>query len=130
VRILLVEDHQPTARTLAELLVRQHYFVATADGVTSALLKAEEGKFDLVISDIGLPDGNGCELMAELRKRHGLSGIALTGFGMDADRSQTSAAGFIAHLTKPIRMQDLDTALSFVVAKKLTPLTQEDRRSS
>ncbi|MEO6246944.1 MAG: response regulator [Opitutaceae bacterium] len=116
-RILLVEDHPPTARTLSALLGLRHYRVVAADCIAAALLRAGEGKFDLVISDIGLPDGDGCELMAELRRRHGLTGIALTGYGMNEDVSRSRAAGFIAHLTKPVRVQDLDKALALATAE-------------
>ena len=62
-------------------------------------------------SDIGLTDGSGYSLMAELRERYGLNGIALTGYGMDQDVSRAQAAGFLVHLTKPVRVASLEQAL-------------------
>jgi CheY-like chemotaxis protein len=66
----------------------------------------------LVLSDIGLPDGDGYALMRALRERYGMKGIALTGYGMTEDISRSSAAGFVAHLTKPIQVSVLDRALA------------------
>jgi len=73
---------------------------------------AAETRFDLLISDIGLPDGSGYELMAELSAQQDIKGIALTGYGMEKDILRSSAAGFHSHLTKPIRMQSLESAIS------------------
>ena len=70
---------------------------------------------DFVISDIGLPDGNAYDIMAELRTTRGLTGIALTGYGMESDIARSHAAGFVIHLTKPLRVQSLDEALAKVV---------------
>jgi signal transduction histidine kinase len=111
-RILLVEDHVPTSRALAYLLMRRNYTVVTVGGVADARAAALRENFDLLISDIGLPDGNGYELMTELHDRHGLMGIALTGYGMEEDVSRSHAAGFVTHLTKPIAVQALDSALA------------------
>ncbi|RBP44460.1 PAS domain S-box-containing protein [Roseimicrobium gellanilyticum] len=110
-RILLVEDHEPTRVALAQLLKRRKHVVTTAGTVAEALAAAEKNTFDLVMSDIGLPDGTGNDLMRELRSRYKLRGIALTGYGMSEDIARTQAAGFMAHLTKPISVQSLDQAL-------------------
>ena len=67
--------------------------------------------FDLVISDLGLPDGDGVDLMAQLTKDYGLRGIALSGYGMAADRAKTEAAGFLSHLVKPVDFDQLDRVL-------------------
>ena len=82
-RILLVEDHEPTRTALVQLLARRRYEVAAAASLAEARAAAGEQHFDVLISDIGLPDGSGFDLMAELRERHGLKGIALTGYGME-----------------------------------------------
>ena len=111
-RILLVEDHMPTAQALKHLLMRRNYEVVAAGSVKEAYAVASLGKFDLLISDIGLPDGTGYELMAELNSRQSLPGIALTGYGMEEDVSRSHAAGFVAHLTKPVSVQALDKDLS------------------
>ncbi len=110
--VLLVEDHKPTARALAQLLGRRNYEVVTADCVAEAKTAAGRKNFDLLISDIGLPDGNGYELMRSLHDQYGLIGIALTGYGMEEDVRRSEAAGFIAHLTKPVSVQTLDSALA------------------
>jgi PAS domain S-box-containing protein len=111
-RILLVEDHKPTAIVLAHLLTQRNYSVVSAGGVAEARAAASRENFELLISDIGLLDGNGYELMSELNGRPGLAGIALTGYGMEEDVSRSRAAGFVAHLTKPVTVQALDGALS------------------
>jgi len=114
-RVLLVEDHKPTSRALTQLLVRRNYQVTAASCVTEAREAARLHGFDLLISDIGLPDGNGYDLMAELRTEYGLPGIALTGYGMEEDVNRSQAAGFVAHLTKPVSVQSLEGALASVV---------------
>lgn len=112
IRILLVEDHEATRLSLTHLLVRRNYKVTPASSLAEARALVEKQKFNLLISDIGLPDGNGYELMAELQQRLHLKGIALTGYGMEQDVNRSHAAGFTAHLTKPVRMESLDDALS------------------
>ena len=84
-RILLVEDHEATRTTLTLLLTRRGYKVKTAASVAEARALAQKEKLDLVVSDIGLPDGDGYGLMAELRDKFGLKGIALTGYGMERE---------------------------------------------
>lgn len=115
IRILLVEDHEPTRSSLTHLLLRRHFKVTPAASLSEARLLAQKGKFNLLISDIGLPDGNGCDLMEELRKRLHMKGIALTGYGMEQDVSRSHAAGFTAHLTKPVRIESLDNALNMAL---------------
>jgi PAS domain S-box-containing protein len=110
-RILLVEDHEPTRTALAHLLTRRDYKVMTANSAAEALALARRESFDLVVSDIGLPDGDGYTLMRELRDDFGLQGIALTGYGTDQDVARGQTAGFIAHLTKPVHMESLEKAL-------------------
>ena len=120
-RILLVEDHKPTRDALAHLLTRRRHEVVSADSLAAARAAAGKGAFDLLISDIGLPDGNGYDLMTELRGRNGLVGIALTGYGMDEDVDRSQAAGFAAHLTKPVSVQALDTALAAAAHRTPSP---------
>lgn len=110
-RILLVEDHEPTRGTLTRLLVRRGHEVASAGSVATALELAGRRPFDLVISDIGLPDGSGHELMQTLRAEHQLTGIALSGYGMVEDIQRSVAAGFFAHLTKPVDISVLERML-------------------
>ena len=110
-RILLVEDHEPTRLALSHLLTRRLYEVIAAASLAEARMLAGAQSFDLLISDIGLPDGNGCDLMIELNKDGLIRGIALTGYGMEEDLKRSQNAGFIAHLTKPVRVESLEAAL-------------------
>ena len=111
--ILLVEDHEPTRKALAHLLARRHHKVKMAGTVAEARELFEKNNFQLLISDIGLPDGSGFELMKEFHTRNkNLHGIALTGYGMEQDVDRSEEAGFINHLTKPIRVQSLDLILA------------------
>jgi CheY-like chemotaxis protein len=115
--VLLVEDHPMTREVMAQLLRRRKYKVFTADSIAKARDIADKNNLDLVISDLGLPDGNGNDLMDELRQRYGLKGIALTGYGMDEDIARGKAAGFVTHLIKPVRIQSLETALLAIKAR-------------
>lgn len=112
--ILLVEDHEGTRTALTRLLTRRHYKVLAAASVAEALMLAGQGGIDLVVSDIGLPDGDGFALMAELRKEHGLRGIALTGYGMERDVQRAHDAGFVTHLVKPVSIASLEEALDAI----------------
>jgi signal transduction histidine kinase len=113
-RLLVVEDHAPTRAILGRLLTRDGHEVVTAGTVAEALAAFSTHQYDAVISDLGLPDGNGVDLMRELRQRGPIVGIALSGYGMEADLHQSKEAGFSAHLTKPIKMEELLQLLSQV----------------
>ncbi len=111
-RLLLVEDNPDTLRVMTRLLRRRGYVVTTADSVRSALDANEtSGPFDLVVSDIGLPDGSGLEVIRQIRKIYPLPGIALSGFGMEEDLRRSDEAGFVVHLTKPVDFPTLDAAI-------------------
>ncbi len=112
-RILLVEDHVDTAAAIAELLGAMGHDVTVANTVSGALAAAARQDFDFVVSDIGLPDGTGHELMRELVRRYHLRGVAVSGYGMEEDRRRSIAAGFSRHLTKPISIQQLRDALEW-----------------
>jgi CheY-like chemotaxis protein len=109
--ILLVEDDVRSLEALARLLGHQ-YSVKTAETVAQARHLAQEGRIDLLICDIGLPDGSGFELMTEMRDIYGMCGIALTGYGMDQDIERSRSAGFIAHLVKPVPVERLKKAIA------------------
>ncbi len=111
-RILLVEDHEPSRLTLAALLRARKYEVFAAGSLAEARSAAARQSFDYLISDIGLPDGTGFELMKELKQAGEIRGIALTGYGMEEDIDRSREAGFQLHLTKPIGAQSLDKALA------------------
>jgi len=112
-RILLIEDHADTAEAMAELLRVLGHEVTVAGSVAAGLAAAERhaGCLDLVLSDLGLPDGSGVDLMQELHERYGVRGIALSGYGMEEDIRRSLEAGFDRHLTKPINLQALQAAI-------------------
>jgi signal transduction histidine kinase/CheY-like chemotaxis protein len=110
-RILVVDDHADTCTGLKMMLERRGYKITVAYSADEAVEKVRKGDFDLVISDIGLPDRSGYELMHELHESKGLRGIALSGFGMDTDVSKAYAAGFSSHLTKPINFERLEESI-------------------
>jgi PAS domain S-box-containing protein len=107
-RILLVEDHADTAKVMARLLRHYGFEVQVANTMAAARQIAEGTRFDLLVSDIGLPDGNGWELMRQLQAEYPLKGIAMSGFGMDEDIQKSREAGFAVHLTKPLNLQRLE----------------------
>jgi len=115
-RILLVDDHQDTCVALERLLIRRGHLVAAAHNVRSAMEAAAGNSFDLLISDIALPDGTGTELMTYLRAISRIPGIAISGFGMNGDVEKSLEAGFTEHLVKPVKMENLEAAIDRVMA--------------
>jgi HAMP domain-containing protein/signal transduction histidine kinase/CheY-like chemotaxis protein len=109
-RILLVEDHEDTNRSLTSLLRRRGYHVRSAFTFQSALELSAKEQFDVLISDLGLPDGSGIDLIQKLVSKPPL-GIALTGFGMEQDIRKSREAGFHHHLVKPIDLNKLDALI-------------------
>jgi len=118
-RILLVEDHKDTRAMLQLYLQAAKNDVTSAATARQALEIADMQKFDLVVSDLGLPDeGGGFALMSRLRDRYGLKGIAVSGYGMEEDVSRSVAAGFTHHLTKPISLGRLKALIAEVSSEK------------
>lgn len=117
-RVLLVEDHPDTARQLTRLLERAGHEVSWAGSIREARdlivshspSSAERG-FNILISDLGLPDGSGHDLMRDLAAQHAIPGIALSGYGMKDDILDSMAAGFSRHITKPVDWQELKQAI-------------------
>lgn len=116
--MLLVEDHDDTREVLARLLRRRGYDVEPARNAQEARALSSAKTFDLLVSDIALPDATGCELLAELSTKYGLRGIAMSGFGSDPDLAQSKEAGFLEHLVKPIDAKTLDAAIQRLVANQ------------
>ncbi len=110
-RLLVVDDHIDTCTGMRMILERRGYRVTLAHSADEAVEKAGQEAFDLVISDIGLPDRSGYELMRELQASKSLRGIALSGFGMENDVSRAREAGFSNHLTKPINFDRLEEVI-------------------
>ena len=116
-KILLVDDHQDTCAALEKLLVRRGHLVAATHNVRSAMEAAARDTFDLLISDIALPDGSGIDLMMQLRAISKIPGIAISGFGNNGDIERSLRAGFSEHLTKPIKLENLEAAIERALAR-------------
>ncbi len=117
-RLLLVEDHHDTSRAMKRLLEKYGLVVTTASTVKEALAIASSQSFDMLLSDLGLPDGHGSELIEQIRKTNQtLPAIALSGFGMDHDVKHALHSGFDRHLTKPVEIVKLEQAI-FSLLKK------------
>jgi signal transduction histidine kinase len=110
-RVLLVDDHHDTCISMKRMLERRGYEITVAHSADQAVEKVRTQDFDLLISDIGLPDRSGYELMREVRLNKNLPGIALSGFGTEQDVNQARAAGFSEHLTKPINFERLEKTI-------------------
>ncbi|HWA85723.1 MAG TPA: MHYT domain-containing protein [Opitutus sp.] len=110
--VLLVEDHESSRTTLGSLIARRGHAVTAAGTVQEALALARAQAFDLLVSDISLPDGDGYQLMRTLRAEQRMVGIAITGYGSKEDVLRANEAGFSSHITKPVSIASLETAIA------------------
>lgn len=115
--ILVVEDHAATRLVLEKLLRQRDYDVVGAGTVAEALALAGRQRFGFVVSDLGLPDGSGYDLMRTLSHEHGLIGVALSGYGSEEDTARSREAGFVKHLTKPVTCAMIDEVLAGMPAQ-------------
>jgi len=113
-RILVVEDHRDSLDAMSRILARESHSVAGARTLEEAMRQCINGKFDLVLCDIGLPDGEGWE-MATVARECGCSAIAMTGCGMADEVAKARDAGFADHLLKPFMVDDLLAAIARIV---------------
>ncbi len=111
IRILIVDDHEDTNNVMKLLLERHGYQVKAATSVRGALELAADMEFDLLVSDIGLPDGSGLDLVRALHAKRPVKAIALSGFGMEGDIQKSKEAGFSEHLTKPVTFRKLQEVI-------------------
>lgn len=119
--VTVVEDNQDTLRLLAAILRRMGCRVLTAQSANEAVTLTAANPTCVLLSDIGLPDRSGWELMRELHMRFGTRGVAVSGFGSDDDRKRSEEAGFAAHLVKPVNVRDLERALRELVGPAQVP---------
>ncbi len=116
VRVLLVDDHEDTNRSLVLLLGRRGYKVKAATSLHEATELAAHEEFDVLVSDMSLPDGNGLELLGLLRDKLPVyGGIVLSGYNDDEDLERSRAAGFKAHLSKPVEVSELDETIRRII---------------
>ncbi len=115
-RILLVEDHQDTRRALSRLLTHFGHRVVTTGTVATAKQIVGSDQIDVLLCDIGLPDGSGYEVAAQARAKRRIKAIALTGFGTERDVLRSKEAGFDFHLVKPVNFQELQSVLDQLAA--------------
>ncbi len=122
-RVLLVDDDADTLESLGDVLTTEGALVTRASSATQALDEAQGGEFDLLLCDIGMPDMDGLQLMAELRRRPDSRGwlkIAVSGFGRDEDVEKSKAAGFDAHMSKPLSLEALMARLQRLAPPKVS----------
>lgn len=117
-RILLAEDHVDSATAMARMLSHFGHEVDTAGSSAAALGLYRQRDYDLVLSDIGLPDGNGLDLVRKMKETRDVPAIALTGFGTEEDIVQSQKSGFVRHLTKPVNFQQLKEAIEQLFSRK------------
>ncbi|WP_057298609.1 response regulator [Pelomonas sp. Root1217] len=111
-RVFIVENHDDTRNTLSMLMVAMGHEVRSVSCMREALDQLPAADADVLVSDIGLPDGDGWELMQRLRLEHPLYAIAMSGYGMAEDRERSLAAGFRYHLVKPMDIEKLEALLA------------------
>ena len=119
-RIFVVENHPDTLKYLRMYLEQMDHHVQSARSVAEALAALPDADADVLISDIGLPDGDGWELLRRAQLPHPVYAIAMSGFGMNADHARSRAAGYRHHLLKPFAPEDLDVMLE-EAARELHP---------
>jgi len=115
-RLLVVEDNRDVAEMIEVFLEKQGFEVLTVHSIAQALEMFETRPFDLVISDVGLPDGSGISLIRQLRARRPIKGVALSGHASEALINLCKRAGFSEYLVKPAEEEDLFRAIQRVLA--------------
>lgn len=117
-QILIVEDHGETRRVLTGLLGHFGHAISAADTVKSAMAFVQAKRFDAVLSDVGLPDGSGYDIIREAKRHQHLTGVALTARGEEEDIEHGRQAGFDFHLTKPVDFAELRAVLDRIVSER------------
>ena len=120
-RIFVVENHPDTLKMMGMYLEILGHTVLSADSMAGALATLPGAGCDVLISDIGLPDGDGWTLLRQLKKPPEIYAIAMSGFGMSADHLKSQEAGYRHHLLKPIDTKELDTILE-EAAREIVPV--------
>ena len=119
-RIFVVENHADTLKYLTLYLEQMGHTVVPATSMNEALATLPSSGCDVLISDIGLPDGNGWELLERAHLERPIYAIAMSGFGMNADKTRSKAAGYREHLLKPLDPDALDALLEDAARESVT----------
>jgi|ERR1700726_880577 CheY-like chemotaxis protein len=127
-RILVVEDHGETLQVLSRLLSDLGHEISVADRMQSALEIVQSKEFDVVLCDVGLPDGSGYDVISQAKRKQPVKGVALTGFDRDEDIRRGKEAGFDFHLTKPVDFHELRTVLGQIAPKERSLQARRGRR--
>ena len=117
--ILFVEDDEDLAVLLSKLLLRDGYVVDFCKTINEAVIRLRGGEFDLLISDIILEDGTGFDLIKEVRQHSQIPAIAMSGFGSKRDIQLSIASGFNVHLTKPVQLPELESAIQELLLRRI-----------
>src|SRR5688500_19496134 len=128
--IRVVENPGATLEALKMYLELDGHTVETASTMRAALEVAGQHPFHLVITDIGLPDGDGWELMRQLRERGPVRAVAMSGYGWKEDLEKSRAAGFEAHLLKPLKITELENVLRKMVQTVSPDAPKRSRRKT
>ena len=116
-RIFIVENHADTLSSLTLLLEEIGHTILSARSLNEALAALPDAEFDVLLSDIGLPDGDGWELLRRAQLSHPIYAVAMSGFGASADRARSKAAGYRHHLLKPFDPAELEKILDEAAAE-------------
>jgi CheY-like chemotaxis protein len=115
-RILIVEDHTDTLEALSRLLNHFGHEISTASNALNALQMIDSKAFDVVLCDIGLPDGSGYDVVTKAKRKRALKAVALSGFAASDDIERGKKAGFDFHLAKPVDFHELRNVLGQIAA--------------
>jgi CheY-like chemotaxis protein len=115
-KVLVVDDHYDSAEIVSVILEQLGYQATVAETYQLALAAARSSKFDILVCDIALPDGDGCVLLTEVKTMYPVRAIAFTGHGYPIHRKRCEEAGFDAFLLKPVRLEELTQTIRAVSA--------------
>jgi CheY-like chemotaxis protein len=124
-KVLVIEDHEDTAIAMARMLEDMGHNIVSANSVASAVDILTHEKFDLIVSDIGLPDGNGVSLISAVRAFCDAPAVAFTGYGMREDVERCLNAGFNKHVTKPVTFETLRQIIAEVCEERRNSTADE-----